>query len=232
RATPVPNLLFTSLLPQISDRAELLVTLFAFYALQRKRGFPRALSAADLLAERSLVQALASDPAGPEAAVRRGLEAAARRGTLLALPAGEGDGGETLYVLNTEPVRRAVRRLAAAGRRPAHALEGTPDPAAAGPVPSIYALYEEHVGTISPIIAQELREAEESYPPEWIEAAFREAAALNKRSWRYVQRILERWETEGPDFEEAGRVSQGDEFERRYLSGKYGRIIRDRTGRR
>jgi DnaD/phage-associated family protein len=37
----------------------------------------------------------------------------------------------------------------------------------------------------------------ETWPVEWIEDAVAESVAYNKRSWRYIQRILEGWQTEG-----------------------------------
>ena len=86
----------------------------------------------------------------------------------------------------------------------------------------MFALYEENVGAITPLIADELKDAEERYPPQWIEAAFREAVSLNKRSWRYIHSILKRWEAEGPDYEEAGRDPEADWLERRYARGKRG----------
>ncbi|WP_297167241.1 DnaD domain-containing protein [Thermogemmatispora sp.] len=63
--------------------------------------------------------------------------------------------------------------------------------------PNIFVLYEQNIGLLSPLIADELRDAAERYPPEWIEAAFREAVEHNKRNWRYIRAILRRWETEG-----------------------------------
>jgi DNA replication protein len=63
--------------------------------------------------------------------------------------------------------------------------------------PNIFVLYEQNIGLLSPLIADELRDAAERYPAEWIEAAFREAVEHNKRNWRYIRAILRRWETEG-----------------------------------
>ena len=40
------------------------------------------------------------------------------------------------------------------------------------------------------MVGERLLEAEETYPAEWIEDAFREAAELNVRNWRYIERIL------------------------------------------
>ena len=50
---------------------------------------------------------------------------------------------------------------------------------------------------LTPMIADELREAEKIYPENWIRDAVREAVSLNKRNWRYIERILENWAAEG-----------------------------------
>jgi hypothetical protein len=42
-----------------------------------------------------------------------------------------------------------------------------------------------------------LRDAENTYPAEWIEEAMKIAVQYNKRSWRYVESFLRRWATEG-----------------------------------
>ena len=63
--------------------------------------------------------------------------------------------------------------------------------------PNIFVLYEQNIGLLSPLIADDLRDAADRYPAEWIEAAFREAVQHNKRKWSYIRAILRRWETEG-----------------------------------
>lgn len=63
--------------------------------------------------------------------------------------------------------------------------------------PNIFVLYEQNIGLLSPLIADQLKDAAEQYPPEWIEAAFREAVQNNIRKWSYISAILRRWETEG-----------------------------------
>jgi len=68
------------------------------------------------------------------------------------------------------------------------------------PKPSnIMVLYEAEVGLLTPLIAEELEDAEKLYPAQWVEDAFREAVELNKRSWRYIEAILKRWAREGKD---------------------------------
>ncbi|GCF09875.1 DnaD domain-containing protein [Dictyobacter arantiisoli] len=63
--------------------------------------------------------------------------------------------------------------------------------------PNIFVLYEQNIGLLSPMIADELKDAADHYPQDWIEAAFREAVEQNKRKWSYIRAILRRWETEG-----------------------------------
>ena len=65
--------------------------------------------------------------------------------------------------------------------------------------------YEDNIGILTPIVADELREAESHYPISWIDEAFKEAVTQNKRSWRYVSRILERWDREGRHHGKSGR---------------------------
>src|SRR6185312_4455061 len=63
--------------------------------------------------------------------------------------------------------------------------------------PNIFTLYEQNIGLLPPLVAEELREAGDRYPQEWIEEAFRLATQQNKRKWSYIRAILRRWETEG-----------------------------------
>ena len=89
---------------------------------------------------------------------------------------------------------------------------------------NIFVLYEQNIGMITPMIAEELQEAEKLYPPGWIEEAFKEAVTLNKRSWRYIARILERWASEGKDSGEYKRDIKKDGPDK-YIKGKYGHLV-------
>jgi len=92
------------------------------------------------------------------------------------------------------------------------------------PTINIFALYEQNIGVITPTIAEELKEAERLYPPQWIEEAFKEAAALNKRIWRYIVRILERWASEGKDSGKHRRHIKKIDPDK-YIKGKYGHLV-------
>ncbi|MBI1885637.1 MAG: DnaD domain protein [Chloroflexi bacterium] len=221
-ATAVPNAFFTAVLPQIQRPEELIVSLYFFFAQGRKRRHPRYLTEAELLADTTLLRALAGFCADPAAAAREGLALAAERGTLLCAEADVDGRRERLYLLNLPQNRERLAELAGA------ALEGEQPPPAPDvePPPGIFALYEENIGSLTPLIAQELEEAESRYPPAWVEAAFREAVSLNKRNWRYVRRILERWEAEGPDYETSGRDPEATARGKRPLSGRYRQFVR------
>jgi len=89
---------------------------------------------------------------------------------------------------------------------------------------NIFTLYEQNIGIITPMIAEELKEADKIYPPQWIEEAFKEAVTLNKRSWRYIARILERWASEGKDVGEYRRDIKKDGPDK-YIKGRYGHLV-------
>ncbi|MDO8472645.1 MAG: DnaD domain protein [Dehalococcoidia bacterium] len=225
RYTPVHNVFFTSLLPDFDDPVELKVTLYLFWALYQKKGYPRFATVAELLADDVLVGGLGRhDPTG---ALSAALESAVRRGTLLHLRLERDGRDQDLYFLNTDADRRALESLKS-GELEMPGFAPAPEPALEQREKrNVFSLYESNIGMLTPIIAEELKEAESLYPQQWIEDAFREAVALNKRSWRYVSRILERWSTEGRDNGTPERHSQTADPDK-YIRGKYGHLVRRR----
>jgi DNA replication protein len=222
RATVVPSLFFSDVLPRIDDPAELTVSMYLFYALGRRRGYPKYVSHAELLAEMPLRRALSRMEGGVEGALRRGLDAAVARGTALRARTRPARGEPAdIYLVHTDAAREALLAGRLAGLEAVSAPEPLPDEQP----PTIFALYEENIGTIAPLIAEELREVEAAYPMSWIVAALTEAVANNKRSWRYVVRILERWRAEGRTDATVGRDLQGA-ARRRDLEGRYRNLVR------
>mgnify|MGYP001471666609 CR=1 FL=1 len=223
RATAVPSVFFAQLLPLIEDDAELRVTLYAIYALGRRKGYPRFVTERELHAEAPLIAAL--DDGGPESPfdrLERGLALAVERGSLLRLTI-EDDGREEHLIMLNAPADRRAAGLIREGRlalgRPLTIEAGAP----AAQRENVFQLYEANIGPLTPLVAEELKEAEQLYPAEWIEEALREAALLNKRSWRYAEAILKRWAMEGRKRETPGRdPGAGDsaraQFLRRYRS--------------
>ena len=69
--TPLPNLFFSSLLPQISDMAELKTTLHVLAVLYRKRGYPRFVTYSELLGNASLMNSLKGSAEPPDEVLRK-----------------------------------------------------------------------------------------------------------------------------------------------------------------
>lgn len=221
--TPLPSIFFTLLLPQIRDPVELRVTLHLFWLFSTRRTYPRFVTLAELLRDSTLNESVRVQGETPEKTLRRGLALARERGTFLHLALEVPGGAHELYLLNTERDRRAVEQIQQ-GKLDLGQLGVVAEEPVEALAPNIFALYEENIGMVTPLVAEELKEAERTYPPTWIEDAFREAVNLNRRNWRYIARILERWASEGKDGKDRGHT-QKDIQPAKYLRGKYARIV-------
>lgn len=211
RATVIPSLFFTEVLPRVDDPDELRVTLYVFFALGRRKGFPRFVTGSELAAETPLLASL-GDGGDPRALERleHGLRLAVERGIFIRVDVDQDGRPESLYFLNTPADRRAVDLIRHGGLSLGRPLP-PPGGAPASERANVYRLYEANIGPLTPLVAEDLKEAERLYPYEWLEEAFKEAAAMNKRSWRYVSRILQRWATEGRGHETPGRGAAADQ---------------------
>jgi len=223
RYTPLPNILFSDVLPRIEDIAELKILLVIMWRLYSKRGYPRFVTYRELLGDQ-VVAGLGGGGRSPEEALRQGLEKAVERGTLIQLRAEKDGEHEEIYLLNSEEGRRVSEGLSS-GQVALPGVQPMPEPVPVGERPNIFELYEQNIGMLTPMIADELKQAEADYPPAWVEDAFKEAVSLNKRSWRYIQRILERWAAEGKDDGEPGRHPEAKDDTEKYFRGKYGHIF-------
>lgn len=61
----------------------------------------------------------------------------------------------------------------------------------------IFAAYESNIGTLTPMIADELKDLDETYSEEWLLKAIGESVLNEKRNLKYVAAILKRWKVEG-----------------------------------
>lgn len=195
RLTQVPNLFFSDLLPIIDNISELKVTLYAFWALAHREGQVRFLRLADFLSDEQFMKGMGPTATLAAQALEDGVERAVARSTFLHVSVESVDGKTDLYFLNTEKGRAAVDGITRGEWRP-NPDEGEPLTLMVER-PNIFVLYEQNIGMLTPLIADQLRDAEQLYPPSWIEEAIKLAVANNARKWRYVQSILERWRQEG-----------------------------------
>ncbi len=195
--TPIPNVFFSRLLPQISDIAELKTTLHIFWSLYHKRSYPRFVTYRELLGNTSLMSSLTEGAKSPDEVLRNALEMAIKRGTVIHVVVDRDGAPEDIYFLNTESDSQIVAKIRNGEFRLPGLKAGGQAYIETEEQPDIFTLYEQNIGMLTPMIAEELLEAEKHYPKAWIKDAIKEAVSLNKRSWRYIARILERWSSEG-----------------------------------
>ncbi len=223
--TPLPNLFLSTLLPQISDITELKTTLHIFGTLYRKRGYPRFITYRELLGNISLMNSLKGATKPPDEALRNALEVATQRGTILHIVLDRDGAPADVYFLNTEADRQIVAKiqngefhltgLKAKGQTYIETEEQ----------PDIFTLYEENIGMLTPMIAEELREADKLYPEGWIRDAIKEAVNQNKRKVGYILAILERWSSEGKSDGTYRRDFKKTDPDK-YIKQKYGDMVR------
>ena len=213
RLIKVPGMFFSDLLPQIDDLAELKVTLYCFWRLQQKDGQAAYVWEREIASDEVFMDGLGSGEAEQAATLKAGLERAVARGALLKAEVIRGQKPEALYFVNTERGRAMAQGIADGQWEPDDQPNTMLDLRVERP--TIFTLYEQNIGPMTPMIGENLRDFEATYPAGWIEEAIQIAVANNKRSLRYIEAILKRWQTEG----------RGDTFQAkdgsRFLSGKY-----------
>ncbi|MBC8429721.1 MAG: DnaD domain protein [Dehalococcoidia bacterium] len=223
--TPLPNYFFSTLLPQISDINELKTTLHIFQTLYHKRGYPRFTTYRELLGNKSLVSSIKGAIRPPDEVLRHALEMATKRGTILHMVLDRDGMPEDIYFLNTESARQIMAKIQN-GELSLSGLKAKEQTyIETEEQPGIFTLYEQNIGMLTPMIADELRDAERLYPETWLRDAIKEAVSLNKRNWRYIAKILERWSAEG----KSNGTYRGDSKKTspdKYIKGKYGHMVR------
>lgn len=195
RTVPVPEPFYSELLPAIDHLGELKVTLYALWRLSRMDGPYRCLRREDFAGDELFMRGLSSSPRQAAELLDDALERAEARGTLLYVSLEDATSTHNLYFLNSPRGREAVGKLTAG--------EWRPDDAPAGAITlshvraNVFGLYEQNIGPLTPLLADELRDAMASYPADWIEEAIRVAVRNNIRKWKYILAVLERMRAEG-----------------------------------
>ena len=168
--TPIPDSFFRQLLDQIEDADELKVTLTALWRFGNMETGVHFLKR-DAFAESAL-----------------GVDKAVSRGTLLRVQTEAGE----FYFLNSPRGRASAEAMQSGRLNPNGKISAPPIER-----PNVFKLYEENIGPLTPLIADALKDAEETYEPAWIAEAIDLAVKNNKRNWKYCEAILKRWKEEG-----------------------------------
>jgi DNA replication protein len=206
RLIALPAEVFSELLPLIDDLDELKLTLFALWALQQKDQ-----DAYRYLRQADFTTSVAIDMHGlTDDALDIALERCVQRGTLL-----QANASETLYFANSPAGRTAVQQIEMGAWLPGD----TANPVQILPErPSVYRLYEENIGALTPLIAEDLKDTETEFGIEWLTEAIQISVQMEKRSLRYIRAILERWKKEGKHEISEGHAQSDN---KRSVSGKY-----------
>lgn len=221
RFTPIPAQFFSELLPEIDHLGEMKVTLYALWFLDRQEGNLRYITYHDFTGDERLLAGLAVSEQNALEALGDALERAVRRGSLLEVHTDQSNSAEgAVYFLNS-PLGRAAYQALRAGKWSPDA-QNHPLAQLEMERPNIYRLYEENIGPLTPMIADLLRDAEKTYPYDWIDEAIVKAVQNNARKWSYIQAILRSWQEEGRD----GTNQQDTQKDyRRYINGELGDLI-------
>ena len=213
----VPDALLGSLLEDINDLTELKCTLRALWHIGNKNTPHNFTTLKEMMSDVALHNALKYNNKTPIENVQFGLDEAVRRGTLLSISDERNGSIEKLYFLNDNAGRKTLKIIEENQSLGNDEYSNGQYPLDGSLQPNIFSLYEENIGLLTPLIADELKDAESSYPWNWIEEAFKIAVSRNVRNWNYVSRILDRWKTQGKNSGEPSRntskVNQTTDFE-------------------
>ena len=200
--TQIPDS-FLQMLNEIDDIAELKVTLFAIWRIERLEGNFRALCQTDFTPN---ALGLSAEQ------IQIGLEKASARGMIIK----SSHEADTFYFLNSPRGRMAAEAFAKGNWRESARVMAVPKS-------NVFKLYEENIGALTPLLADVLREAEKEYPAEWFEEAFAIAVTRNARNWKYVEAILTRWKEKGKDERKDKQDAAKDK--KRYSDSEFSEFI-------
>ena len=186
--TPIPSPLLGPMLKQVSSYNELVCLLRFLNLIHLRKENPKWIEQ-NMLVSDDVLQSIIGSTTG----ILDAIDKCIKNRILLRAAIGTSNGNKVL-VLNTYDAKSNLDRITHSVGDDEGAVEVVEN---ANPPENIFSLYENNIGSINPLITEELKYAQERYPGGWIHDAFREAVINNARSWRYVQSILENWHANG-----------------------------------
>jgi len=213
----IPEEFFTRVLQEMDDLEELKSILFVFWYLQAREENTGYATREELLADHVVSGAFGKEIKDREEKFTVAIEKAVKRGVLLTAQQGNEE-----YIFINSP--RGVALLQGLNSGDWRAKEmGLPAISLADERPNIFALYEQNIGVLTPIIADTLVDAEKTYPVGWIEEAMKIAVERNALNWRFIEEILGSWKEKGR-YEKDQRPAA--ESRKRDSEGEFGEFVR------
>jgi DnaD/phage-associated family protein len=223
--TPLPNVFFSDVLTLVDNILELKAVMQVFFLLSRRKGYPRFVTLNELLENPVMARNMRGLQGDHEVILRQALDAAVLKGILLHVAVHRNGIPDEAYFINNQSERATIDRILDGSLKMPEAGIRKAEPAVADLPSDIYNLYEQNIGMLTPILAEELQEAEHRYPADWIQDAFREAVRANVRSWKYIHSILKRWEREGRKDGKPVGDTRKERDPDKYIRGKYGHMV-------
>lgn len=211
--TGIPDQFFSEILPNIQDLNELKLLLYLLWSAKTEGDYGIGFSMDEILQDKKFVNGLISENTDLRQTLGEALLQGIRDNILI-----EAGDSQKLYFLNTPRGRAAAGNYSSVGPTAGTTPVRTTLDAVK---PTLFRLYEENIGPLTPIIADMLKDAQNNYPADWIEEAIQIAVKNNVRRWKYVETILKRWKEEGRVGTDQRNTQEDYE---RYLKGEYGDI--------
>ncbi len=221
----LPEGFYRDLLPLINDLEELKIILYFFWRLGHLEGAIRFINHKDLMKDENLSKIINANPETSYQKIKQAIKKTVDHGVILEVKIEKENEDESVLFLNSPKGRSAVKAI----------QEGKWNPKDDEDIPfgtleepeNIFQLYESNISVLTPMIAETLKEAEDTYPLHWIKDAIQIAVERNKRSWRYIEAILKRWQLEGRDVkkEKSNNQRDSEKDRRRYIEGEFSDFI-------
>ena len=209
----IPDEFVTRLVPHIHDLDEIKIALYAIWFVEKSGGQANPIYLEDFFEEEDFSSSFGENPNERTERILAALTKAVEDKILITQQNFLSE-PNTAFFVNSPEGRRALQTNDTS-------TEGLPSKKSIEKN-TIFQLYEENFGMLTPMIVEALKDAEENYPSQWIEEAMKIAVENNVHRWRYVEAILKSWQEEG---RHGTDTKTAEEDYRRYLKGKYGEYI-------
>jgi DnaD/phage-associated family protein len=206
RTIRIPELFFQSVLPMLKTELEVKIALLTFWLLEQQEGATRFIRLEDYFSPPAWFMDGEKKEAITKAKIKKTVQHLTEIGMIIAAqPEGI---TEPLYFLNSDRGKALAQAYLKGNWQPGEESTGIQTGRERR---TIYQLYEENIGPLTPLIADSLKEAETTYHEDWIKDAIQIAVENNVRRWKYIEAILASWKEEGRyaktkrDYEESYR---------------------------
>ena len=207
--TPLPNLMFGSVLEKLNDIDLLKCILRIIFLQNQKKGFPRFLTLNELIVDKTLTSTFWQGEDNHADALVKALGELENLGLILYIKVQDKGGSQIpIYLINSQEGRKGAEFLKNSNQFVDPYYPSVHPRKVQVSKENIFTLYEQNIGVIGHMMAEELKEAERNYPNDWLQEAFREAVLHNKRNWSYIRAILKGWAVDGKGNGESGRYSK------------------------